>query len=496
MTMPQETHDYPPTRWIAMTVLLIAGFMNLLDVTIVNVALPQMQQDLGATSSEIEWVVAAYALAFSLGLLPFGRLGDHLGRRRIFLIGVVLFTICSFLCGVAPSMETLIAARALQGLSGAMMAPQTLAIAQVIFPPQERGMAFAMFGLTASLASVAGPIAGGLLIQGDLWGLDWRPIFLVNIPVGVLAIVAGLRFIPHMPGHRGTGIDRTGIALAGLSVFLLVFPLIEGHGRGWPLWCFAMMAAAVPTGLAFVMWQQRQARLSRPQLVPASLLANSRFLGGTLLSTIFFSAVPSFFLVLAVFFQTGFGLTPLESGLASLPFSIGVLLSSLASGRLGSSWQRSRILAGALMLAVAMAAVRHTVGSAAVPLDTIAFLPYLLLGGFGLGTAISPMFQTVLSTVGGRDAGSASGALQSFQQAGGALGVALVGQIFFSTLASRMGAGDPHAGFVDAMQSALAYQICIYLVVALGAFLLPRPPAQGAHGAHAGRKPEPVAEAG
>lgn len=496
MTMPHETHEYPPTRWIAMTVLLIAGFMNLLDVTIVNVALPSMQEDLGATSSEIEWVVAAYALAFSLGLLPFGRLGDHLGRRRIFLIGVVLFTICSFLCGVAPSMNMLIVARALQGFSGAMMAPQTLAIAQVIFPPKERGMAFSLFGLTASLASVTGPVAGGLLIEGDLWGLDWRPIFLVNIPVGALAIAAGLRFIPRMHGHRGTGIDFAGIVLAGLSVFLLVFPLIEGREHGWPLWCFAMMAAAVPAGLLFVLWQRRQARLSRPQLVPAALLANTRFLGGTLISTIFFSAVPSFFLILAVFFQTGFGLTPLQSGLASMPFSIGVLLSSLASGRLGAAWPRTRILVGALMLAIAMIAIRHIAGASSVPLDTLAFLPYLLLGGFGLGTAISPMFQTVLSTVGGRDAGSASGALQSFQQAGGALGVALVGQIFFSTLASKMGAGDPHAAFAGAMQSGVAYQIVIYLVVALGAFLLPRPPAHGAHGPNAAQKPEPVAEAG
>ena len=237
-----EAADAHPRRWSALATLLLAGFMNLIDVTIVNVALPRLQTSLGATSTEIEWVVAAYVLAFALGLLPFGRLGDMIGRKRVFLIGIGLFTLFSAFCGLAPSMETLIAARVLQGLAGAMMMPQVLAIAQVIFPPRERGLAFSLFGLSAGLASVAGPLAGGLLIGADLFGLDWRPIFLVNIPVGIFAILAGRALIPALPPHPNLTVDFGGVAIAGLSILLLVFPLIEGHGFGWPAWTFVMIA--------------------------------------------------------------------------------------------------------------------------------------------------------------------------------------------------------------------------------------------------------------
>jgi EmrB/QacA subfamily drug resistance transporter len=480
--------NYPATRWAAMAVLLIAGFMNLVDVTIVNVALPSMQASLGATTSGIEWIVAAYTLSFALGLLPFGRLGDTFGRRRMFLAGVVAFTFTSMLCGLAPDMPTLIAARALQGFSGAIMAPQTLAIAQVIFPPKERGAAFALFGLTASLAAVTGPLAGGLLIGADLWGLDWRPIFLVNVPVGIFAFIAGMRLIPPMPGHRSTGTDVPGIVLAGLAVFLLVFPLIEGRNFGWPAWCFAMMAAAVPAGWAFVAWQRLQADRGGPQLIPVSLLSNRNFLVGTLLSTAFFSCVPGFFMVLAIFLQTGFGLTPLQSGLTTLPFSIGIMISSIVSGRLGIRWPRERILLGSALMACAMLWLRFRIGSVDDEIGRIELLPQLLLAGLGMGTAIAPLFQTILATVGGRDAGSASGALQSFQQVGGGLGVAIMGQIFFSALAGGMAeaaGGNPHPVFVASLQSALVYEVLVLAAVAACVYLLAMP----AHGAGQGQPP-------
>ena len=240
-----EAADAYPRRWPALATLLLAGFMNLIDITIVNVALPRLQVSLGATSTEIEWVVAAYVLAFALGLLPFGRLGDVIGRKRMFLIGIGLFTLFSAFCGLAPSMDMLIAARVLQGLAGAMMMPQVLAITQVMFPPRERGFAFSLFGLSAGLASVAGPLAGGLLIGADLFGLDWRPIFLVNIPVGMLAVIAGRALIPALPPHPNLTVDFGGVVIAGLSTLLLVFPLIEGHSFGWPAWTFVMIAAAL-----------------------------------------------------------------------------------------------------------------------------------------------------------------------------------------------------------------------------------------------------------
>jgi|GEM_PF-101794 len=214
-----------PRRWLALGILLIANFMNLIDVTIVNVALPSMRDNLGASDAQIEWVVAAYVLAFALGLLPFGRLGDIVGRSRMFLIGVAAFTLASALCGMAPSIEMLIGARVLQGLGGAMMTPQVLAIATVTFPPHERGQAFSLFGLSAGLASVCGPVLGGLLIDAQLFGLDWQPIFLVNIPIGIAAIIAGWFLIPRLPGHAELRNDYAGIAL---FLFFVLAPFIEG----------------------------------------------------------------------------------------------------------------------------------------------------------------------------------------------------------------------------------------------------------------------------
>ena len=473
-------HEHHERRWIAMAVLLIAGFMNLIDVTIVNVALPSMQSGLGATSSEIEWVVAAYIMAFAICLLPFGRLGDMLGRRRIFLIGVGAFTLASALCGLAPDINSLIAARVLQGIGGAMMTPQTLAIAQVIFPPRERGAAFAMFGITAGLAAVSGPLVGGLLINADILGLDWRPIFLVNIPVGIFAVLAGLKFIPVMEGTKDVGIDFAGIALATLALLLVVFPLIEGREFGWPAWMFGLMAASIPAAWLFVRWQRHQAANTRPQLLPVTLMTNTNFMGGVLVASLFFSAVPGFFMVFAIFLQTGFGLTPLQSGLTTVPFPAGVLAASLLSGKLGQRWKRQRVFIGSMMLSVTMIWIQGLVGNLGATVHSLDFLLPLLTAGFGLGTAVSPLFQLALSNVPPRDAGSASGGVQSFQQIGGALGVAVTGHLFFSQLMQN-GAGAPaSAAYVGSLSHAVLYPVFAFGLTAL-AVLVIRPRAAAVH---------------
>lgn len=473
---PHDAGTARRDRWAAMVVLLVASFMNMIDVTIVNVATPRLQASFHATSSQIEWVVAVYILVFALGLLPFGRLGDIYGRRRIFLIGILVFTAGSLLCGLAPSMGTLIAARVVQGLGGAMMIPQTLAIAQVLFPPHERGAAFSLFGLVAGLASVTGPVAGGLLIDAQIYGLDWRPIFLVNLPVGALAVAGALVFIPPMQGSRRLGLDWGGIALASLTILLLIFPLIEGREAGWPAWVFVMLAASLPAAALFVWWEGRQKALGRPELLPLTLLTNRNFLIGSSMATILFSGIPGFFLVLAIFLQSGNGLSPLQSGLTTVPFSVGVLVASVVSGRLGMRFPRRRIMAGALMLAVAMLWLRFVVQGLVPPLERIRFLPPLFLGGLGLGIAIGPMFQTVLSNVPPRDAGSGSGALQSMQQIGGALGVALMGQIFFSRLASGLQEGGASLPvFTHALNSALLYNTVAFALIVIIVRLLPRP---------------------
>ena len=460
-------------RWIAMAVM-IAGFMNLIDVTIVNVALPSLQASLGATDSGIEWVVAAYILSFSIGLLPFGRLGDFLGRKHVFLIGVACFTIASTLCGLAPNIEMLIAARAVQGLSAALMTPQTLAIAQVIFPPHERATAFSLFGLTAGLATVTGPLLGGVLIGADIFGLDWRPIFLVNIPVGAAAILLGLRFIPRSRPNHDVGFDVVGILLAIAAMLFLVFPLVEGRNFGWPAWIFVMLAASLPTGFAFALWQKARARANRPQLMPASVLGNRQFLGGAVMTTLLLSSVPGLFLVLAVFLQVGFGLTPLQSGLTTMPFSVGVLTASLVANRLGGRFMRQRIIIGAGLLFSAMFGLRMVVAGVGDAIVSWHFIAPLFAAGLGLGTTIPAIFQTVLSNVEGRDAGSASGSLQSFQQAGGALGVAVMGQIFFGHFGGQA-AGSSHVEFIEALRSALIYSLVAFAMVAAGGAVIRSP---------------------
>ena len=471
---PTSPANYPANRKAAMAILLMASFMNLIDVTVVNGALPSMAQTLGASPSQLQWVIAAYTLAFSLGLLPFGRLGDTFGRRRMFLAGVGAFTFASLLCGLAPSIEWLIFARVLQGLAGAMMTPQTLAIAQVIFPPEERPGIFALFGFASGLAAVSGPLLGGYLIYLDIAGLSWRPIFLINIPVGILAIVLGLRIIPKVAGIRTLGVDFVGITIAALALLLITYPMIEGRSLGWPVWTFAMMLASIPLFYAFVKWQQRQAANNAPEVLPATLLSNRAFITNALISSLFFSVIPGFFFAFTFYFQSGYGFEPFESGIASLPFSFGVLFASAYSSRLGTRGQTQRLFGGALLLATGFIAMNFLSSPENPPTIWRYAIP-LLAGGVGLGLAVSPMFQRALGSVVGRDAGAASGGLQAIQQAGGAIGVAVTGELFFAQLARTGGAIPGADAYTSAFHLSLWYGIIAFIIVAGAAIFGPKP---------------------
>jgi EmrB/QacA subfamily drug resistance transporter len=492
--VPQSKAEADPRRWGALAVLLIANFMNLMDVTIVNVALPSLRENLGADASQIEWVIAAYVLAFALGLLPFGRLGDIVGRTKMFLWGVAAFSVASAFCGLAPSIEWLIAARVLQGLAGAMMTPQVLAIATVTFPPEERGQSFSLFGLSAGLAAVAGPIVGGLLIGANFGGLDWRPIFLVNVPVGIVAVVLGWFIIPRPPGHPDLKNDFVGIALFGASTVALVFPIIEGRSYGWPLWTWGMMAAAVVGLGLFVLWERRRAAANEPQLLNYSLIANPQFLLGLFVLTIFASGIPGFFMVISLLLQAGFGFTPLESGLTNTPFSVGVLVVSLIVGRFGQSYLRTRAALAAVLLTSGMLWLHFIIAGIGDTIDHWSFLPPLFIAGMGLGLGFSSLFQLVLMTVPPRDAGAGAGSLQAFQQVGGAIGVALIGQIFFSLLESarEWGATSVHEAFTVSAASATWYQIASFGLVFLLVFLIRGRPSAGQGSAPAAAQPIPM----
>ncbi|WP_245197514.1 DHA2 family efflux MFS transporter permease subunit [Jiella mangrovi] len=457
-------------RWLTLSILLLAGFMNLIDVTIVNVAIPSLKADLGASDSQIEWVVAGYIVAFALGLLPLGRLGDVVGRKRMFLIGISGFTLCSAFCGISPSVDLLIAARLLQGLTAAMMMPQVLALVQVTFPPEERGFAFSFFGVTAGIASVAGPLAGGALISANLYDLAWRPIFLVNLPIGIFAVIAGWLLIPNVAPGKRERIDVIGVLLAAATVFSIIIPLVEGREVGWPTWCFAMMAASIVTATAFVFWERHRERRKATQLLPMSLIRNRHFLLGLSMTSSLFAGIPGFFFIVAVFLQVGFGYTPLQSGLATVPFPVGVFLASLIAGQFGSRKVKARLIAGALTLAAGMAALYAVVGTVTDSVSHWSLLGPLFLCGLGMGTTVAPLFATILTVVEARDAGSGSGALQSFQQIGAALGVAVNGQIFFSALAS---AGEGPASYRDAFQTSIIFELAIFLLLAFLSSRLP-----------------------
>jgi EmrB/QacA subfamily drug resistance transporter len=435
---PGERAD--PRRWLTLTILLLAAFMNLLDVSIVNIAIPSIQRSLHASYADVQWALAGYTLAYALVLITGGRLGDIFGRRRLFLIGVTGFTIMSALCGAAQSPGMLIACRVVQGAMGAIMVPQVLAVIQVIFPPAERIKALAGFGVTAGLGTVSGPLLGGLLIQHNLFGLGWRPIFLINIPVGVLAVAASAVLVRESRAPRPPKLDPVGVILISAALLLLLYPLVEGRQLGWPNWTFVAMAASAPMFALFTWYEQVKTRRDSSPLVPLRLFSERGFSAGMAVAMTFFLGIASFGLVLTLFLQLGLGFTPLHAGLTFLPFSLGVLVSSAAAARLAPRFGRGVTMAGALIIAAGMAVLIGDIHHYGPAVSTWDLVPGLVAAGFGLGAVIAPLADIVLARVPRQDAGSASGVFNTGLQLGNSIGIAVIGVIFFGMLGTQSGA--------------------------------------------------------
>jgi MFS family permease len=456
--------DHHASRWSAAIVLFAASFLNLSAATIVNVALPALAEAFAAPPEATGWVAAAYFLAFAAGLLPLGRFGDVFGRRRLLITGMAAFTVLSLVCGLAPSLETLIAARVAQGLAAAMMVPQVLAIMHVIFPESEKGRALGVFAAVSSLGSVAGPLLGGLLIAVDPGGWGWRMIFLVNAPLGLAALAGMRRWVPPVPAVPGLRPDWGGSLLFVVPILLLTVPAMQGRAWGWSPAALTALAASVPAAFAFVLHQRHRARRGRAQVLPTSLLSNRPFLTGLALTTVFLSAMPGVVFVLAFYFQTGFGFSPLECGLATAPFPLGVAIISTLAARYGEGDLERRMLigpavlfAGTLML---LAAIR---GAGDAP-GVLVFVFPLFVGGLGMGCGVAAFLQTVLRAVRPEDAGAGSGALQALPLAGQVLGIAVTGQIFFATLDSD--AAPPTGNlFTQAASAALAVPLAVFAIV-------------------------------
>ena len=459
-------------QWFVLLTVLGADIMDLLDSTIVNVAAPSIARDLHASGSQLLWVVAGYTLAMAVALIAAGRFGDLYGHRRMFVIGIGAFTVFSALSSAAGDPQTLIAARALQGLSAAMMLPQGLAIIRKVFPPAQAGAAMGIFGPAMGLAATLGPIVGGALVQANLFGSQWRSVFWVNVPLGLVAFVCALRVVPRdrdrESGPDAPRLDVAGMLLSGLGMLLLVYPLIQGRDKGWPGYMFAMMAAAVPVFAAFWLQQRSRQRHGRTPLVTPSLFAKRAFSGGLVFGVFFFAGMGALFLVLMLHIQLALGYSSLHAGLTGLPFSLGAAIGAGFGGALlAPKYGRKVLHGGVVMMAAGIGAVAWTVHAAGQSLTTWDLVPSYGVCGLGMGLLITTFFGTVVSAVDDEETGTAGGVLNAVQQLANSLGVALFGTLYFDSMQSG------HTS-VSATTSTLAFaSIAVILCLPLG-FLLPR----------------------
>ncbi len=419
---------------VVLAIVLSATFMQLVDISIVNTAIPSIQRDLGASYAAIQLIVVVYQLAFACTLITAARLGDIYGRRRLFLIGMVGFTLASAVCGAAPNPTALVLARLVQGFMSGLMFPQVLAVIQVTFPPRERGRAFGILGAVIGLATILGPLLGGLLIQLNLGGLDWRTIFYVNVPIGIVAVVTAFCFLGESRAPNADRLDLPGVALVTTGLLLLVYPLAEGRDRGWPAWLLAMLALSVPVLAAFAAYEVIKTRRNDSPLVWMDLFQDRAFRTGLLLSLVFFLGLPTFFFTFSLYLQIGQGYSALGAGLTGFCFAVGSGVASSRSDRMARRLGNDVLKVGCAVLAVGMALVLLTVHLAGTHPHGYQFIPALLVAGSGLGLFIAPVTNIILAGIHSRAAGSASGVLSTAQQIGGALGVAVVGVLFFSLI--------------------------------------------------------------
>jgi len=466
----------PWRRRIALLVVLLAFMMELLDLTIVNIAMPSLSRGLHASDAALQWIVAGYALSFSVLLISGGRLGDIGGYRRMFVIGVAGFTLASLLCGASMSPAMLVGARIAQGAMAALMVPQVMALLQVMYPPHERIAVLGLFGAVGGVATVAGPVVGGLLIGANMMGLGWRPIFLVNVPIGLAAVAAGWMLLPAGGSTHPSRVDVAGNLLLAAALAMLVVPLMQGPSHGWPVWCVAAMLAALPLLAGFARYSVwRMARDGSALVVPA-LFASRAFVVGNLTTTLSAMVVTGYLFVWTLTIQQGLGYGVLLAAAAGVPFAAGAAASiGLLARRLLPLLGRYLVSLGAGLMAIGLAAAIATLWMVAHP-GVLILAPSQLLVGFGMGCAGAPITSIALSEVPVRYAGSASGVINAVRQFAGAVGIALVGVVFFP-LRHHFAPADPIThGFRAAFAWSTGGLIVVLLAMLLTSLALPDPP--------------------
>ncbi|GAA4237447.1 MFS transporter [Actinomadura meridiana] len=468
-----------PRRWLGLSAVLAAMLLNLLDSTVVNVAAPAIRADLGGSYSALQWMAAGYTLALAVALLTGGRLGDMFGRRPVLLAGAAGFVATSVACAFAWSPESLIAARVAQGLFAAVMIPQGFGLIRDLFGARDVGKAFALLGPVIGLATILGPVVAGLLVDADLLGTGWRAIFLINVPVGAYTLVVGARALPapaRSQGHadRSGGLDVTGMLLGGLGMSMLVYPLVQGRELGWPVWSLALLAGSAPVLAVFALHQLRRARRGGTPLVRLTVFANRSYSSGVLFVLVFFGTITGFSLAVGLFLQLGLGYSPLDASLTMAPWAIGAFTGSAFSSMTMTRLGRSILHIGlATMIAglVALYAVFETVGT---DLGAWHLTAPLLLFGAGMGMIFVPLFDIIVAGIADHEVGSGSAALESVQQLGASLGIAVLGTVFFGAIGvPAAGHFDP-ASALDAAEKVAALTLGLTAVAFLVAFLLPR----------------------
>ena len=456
-----NTHDAAgdPRRWLALSVLLAGAFLPPLDFFIVNVALPSIRAALHSSAAQLQFVISAYAATYAVFLITGGRLGDLYGRRRMFLLGIGGFTLASLLCGLAWSSEALLAGRMLQGMTAAALAPQVLASIRVMFPHSEQPRALGLYSATFGVAATLGALLGGSLVSSHLWGMGWQLIFLVNLPVGAVALIAGSMLLRESRAEHAMQLDLGGVALLSIALALLVYPLVEGREQGWPAWTYAMLACSLVMFAVFLRFEARVARHGGSPLIDVQLFGEGDFSLG-ILAALGIYLTSSFFLTYAVYLQSGLQHSALQAGLATVPFTLGYFCGSMLASRLIDALSYRALPLACVCQAFGFGILIATVLNA---LPHTAFVPGLAIAGFGFGVAMPALIRAVISGVETRHAGLASGMVITALQISAALGVAMIGGVFYTVLHGQTGA----KAYEHAFATGLSCNVVALVVVAL-----------------------------
>lgn len=419
-------------RWLILAVMLAAEIMDLIDATIINVGGPTLQKYLGATEIDLQWIIGGYTLALGSGLILGGRLGDRFGRRNMFLFGMIGFTLASLFCAMAQTTETLITFRFIQGFLGAMLLPQGFGLLKAVFPPNELAKAFGVFGPVFGLAGILGPVIGGALIDADLFGLGWRAVFLVNVPVGIVAAAIAWKVIPRVSGDKSIKIDLAGAFLVIASSALLIYPLIQGQKENWPAWTSVSIGLAIFGFVLFTFQQRWISKTSFAPLINPTILTKPAYTVGLLGMFLFFAYVTGFGLAITLFLQLGQGYSSSEAGLGNIPIAVGFAIGAGLSGAvLAAKFGRGVLQLGAFVALTGLTWLWFVLQNQ-TDFNFWAIMPGMLITGIGAGLIVAALFDIVLSAADDSEVGSASGVLSAVQSISSSLGVAVFGTVFFA----------------------------------------------------------------